>query len=241
MGIDSIDVSDDPNIQSVENPTNMWVLVSVQNTWRWTWDVQHPVNNGINYQPQLVQDFFHHQSNLFWLLSGHRTLVLTCCEGVPGRTSVHYAWTDGCLTSSRTYPKRFWRRFFWKSILILKEPIATGNTISKQARIFFKDTVGALILAEKFSYASPLQEKFHHFGGTQTPNLFPFWDETSIIVEQFLLWFSSISLNLQWLPKLFVSEIDEIAFMLFSLSVVINLFLKCLGLGWYVFKKTVTT
>ena len=26
-----------------------------------TWDVQNPVNNGINYQPQLVQDVFHQQ------------------------------------------------------------------------------------------------------------------------------------------------------------------------------------
>ena len=26
-----------------------------------TWDVKSPVNNGINYQPQLVQDFFHQQ------------------------------------------------------------------------------------------------------------------------------------------------------------------------------------
>ena len=26
-----------------------------------TWDAQSPVNNGINYQPQLVQDFFHQQ------------------------------------------------------------------------------------------------------------------------------------------------------------------------------------
>ena len=26
-----------------------------------TWDVQNPLNNGINYQPQLVHDFFHQQ------------------------------------------------------------------------------------------------------------------------------------------------------------------------------------
>ncbi len=30
-----------------------------------TWDVQHLVNSGINYQPQLVQNSFHHQYQLF--------------------------------------------------------------------------------------------------------------------------------------------------------------------------------
>jgi len=33
----------------------------VQKSQTTTWDVSNPVNNGVNYQPQLVQDFFHQQ------------------------------------------------------------------------------------------------------------------------------------------------------------------------------------
>ena len=36
----------------------------VQKSQTTTWDVQKLVNNGINYQPQLVQDFFHQQYHL---------------------------------------------------------------------------------------------------------------------------------------------------------------------------------
>ena len=31
-----------------------------------TWDVWNPIDTGINYQPQLVQDFFHQQYYSFW-------------------------------------------------------------------------------------------------------------------------------------------------------------------------------
>ena len=36
------------------------VLVDVRNP-EFTWELINLVNNGINYQPQLVQDFFHQQ------------------------------------------------------------------------------------------------------------------------------------------------------------------------------------
>ena len=38
-----------------------FTLLMVQKSRTTTWDVSNPVNNGINYQPQLVQDFFHQQ------------------------------------------------------------------------------------------------------------------------------------------------------------------------------------
>ena len=38
-----------------------WLILLLEEIRLTTWDVQNPVNNGIKYQPQLVQDFFHQQ------------------------------------------------------------------------------------------------------------------------------------------------------------------------------------
>ena len=38
-----------------------FILFMVQKSQTTTWDVSNPINNGINYQPQLVQDFSHQQ------------------------------------------------------------------------------------------------------------------------------------------------------------------------------------
>ncbi len=86
-----------------------------------TWDVQNLVNNGINYQPQLVQDFSHQQyvsslegiengtlfvENWWWTSSFCDMLLkwtyqdcatLGCCE-----------WSDGILANIAFLQGRLW-------------------------------------------------------------------------------------------------------------------------------------
>ena len=51
-----------------------------------TWDVQNLVNNGIDYQPQLVQDFFH-QQYVCCVISGGTTKKTKPFGGVRGENS----------------------------------------------------------------------------------------------------------------------------------------------------------
>ena len=46
-----------PNVQWLIHFSRCRHTVDGRNSANPTWDVKNPVNNGINYQPQLVQDF----------------------------------------------------------------------------------------------------------------------------------------------------------------------------------------
>ena len=81
---DCVKVLDPPKGMWIDCLTHwIWSQICGYSCW-WkksctTWDVETLVNNGINYQPQLVQDFLHQQSLIFPASSFFWVILLRSC------------------------------------------------------------------------------------------------------------------------------------------------------------------